>query len=237
MSGRHGDSTVADVMTSTVHVARADLPLQRASRLMSENGVGAVPVVDGRGHVIGLLSEADLLLRTEDGGSRKRLDISRHRAPASEHLATMVGDAMSGPVATIVPTASVGEAARLMRRRHVRHLPVVDADGRLRGIVSRSDLLRVFLRHDRDIARQIVTEVLPRASWRDGEPGDVRVETGVVRMRGRLERRTEALLIERLAASVEGVVDVRSELMWEWDDLSRGGICAKTLRTGSHLRL
>jgi CBS domain-containing protein len=187
---------------------------------MSENGVGALPVVDGRGHVMGLLSEADLFLRTEDSdGSRKRPSIWRHPAAAPGHPATAVGDAMSVPVVTIVPTASVGEAARLMRHRHVRHLPVVDADGRLRGIVSRGDLLRVFLRPDRDIIRQIVTEVLPQASWLEGEPPDVRIERGVVWLRGGLERRTDALLIERLAASVEGVVDVRSELTWGVDDL------------------
>ena len=219
MSPRHRDSTVGDVMTSAVHVARADLPLQRAARLMSENGVGALPVVDGRGQVTGLLSEANLLLRTEDGhSSRKRSNIWWHPAAESGNRVTSVGDAMSVPAVTIVSTASVGEAARLMRHRHVRHLPVVD-DGRLRGIVSRGDLLRVFLRQDRDIIRQIVTEVLPRASWQEGEPPDVRVERGVVWLRGGLERRTEALLIERLAASVEGVADVSSELTWEWDDL------------------
>jgi CBS domain-containing protein len=220
MSARRRDSTVADVMTSTVHVARPDLSLQRAALLMSENGVGALPVVDWRGHVMGLLSEADLLLRTEDGdGSRKRTNIWRHAPRGSGHPATTVGDAMSVPVVTIVPTASVGEAARLMRHRHVRHLPVVDADGRLRGIVSRGDLLRVFLRADRDIIRHIVAEVLPRASWLEGESPDVRIERGVVWLRGGLERRTDALLIERLAASLEGVVEVRSELTWEVDNL------------------
>src|SRR5256885_14624013 len=100
MSGRRRDSTVADVMTSTVHVARADLPLQRAARLMSENGVGALPVVDGRGHVKGLLSEADLLAKD---GSSKRSNIWRHPAEAPGHRATAVGDAMSVPVVTIVP--------------------------------------------------------------------------------------------------------------------------------------
>jgi osmotically-inducible protein OsmY len=77
----------------------------------------------------------------------------------------------------------------------------------------------VFLRHDHDITRQIVTEVLPRASWLEREAADVRIEAGVVRLRGGLERRSAALLIERLAASVDGVVDVSSELTWEWDDL------------------
>ncbi len=219
MSGPHRLSTVADVMTSTVHVARADLPLQTAARLMSENGVGALPVVDVRGHVIGLLSESDLLLRAENrNGSGRQSSSWRHSTPASRHAST-VGDAMSTPVVTISPTASVGEAARLMRGQQVRHLPVVDADRWLRGIISRGDLLRVFLRHDHDITRQIVTEVLPRASWLEREAADVRIEAGVVRLRGGLEQRTAALLIERLAASVDGVVAVSSELTWEWDDL------------------
>ena len=140
MSGRHRDSTVADVMTSTVHVARADLPLQRAARLMRENGVGALPVVDGRGHVKGLLSEADLLLGAENQDrSRKRTSTWRRPRPALRQGAT-VEDAMSAPAVTITPTTPVREAAKLMRDRNVRHIPVVDADGRLRGIVSRVDL-------------------------------------------------------------------------------------------------
>jgi CBS domain-containing protein len=222
MVDRHRVSAVADVMTSAVHVAAAELPLQTAARLMSENGVGALPVIDGPGHVIGLLSEADLSMGVENGdGSRRRRGAWRHPALASAPEAATVRDAMSAPVVTILPTASIGEAAQLMRRRHVRHLPVVDADGRLRGIVSRGDLLRVFLRPDRDIARQIITEVLPRASWLDGEPGDVRVEAGLVRLRGAVERHSEAFLIERLATGVNGVVAVSSELRWESDDLPR----------------
>jgi CBS domain-containing protein len=214
MSGRHRASAVADVMTSTVHVAGADLPLLAPAPLMTANGEGALPVMDGARPCDRAAVGGGSLARSREPGPVKKAN--EYLAPSATRVEAR-NDGGGRHVRTSRhshPTTPVREAAKLMRDRQVRHLPVVDADGRLRGIVSRADLLRVFLRHDRDIIRQIVAEVLPRASWLESGHGDVRVDAGVVRLRGGLERRSQALLIERLANGVEGVVDVRSELRW-----------------------
>ena len=117
---------------------------------------------------------------------------------------------MTAPAITIRPDATIAAAARLMNAHHVRFLPVADAEGRLVGIVSRRDLLSVFLRPDAEIARQvseIFADILP-----GGSAGiQVAVRNGVVTLTGQTELVAEEDLIPtavRLAWDVEGIVDV-----------------------------
>jgi len=117
---------------------------------------------------------------------------------------------MTSPAITIRPDATIAAAARLMNAHRVRFLPVVDSDGKLLGIVSRRDLLSVFLRPDAEIGRLvsgIFDDLLP-----GGAAGlKVAVRNGVVTLTGENELAAEEGLIPlatRLAWDVEGVVDV-----------------------------
>lgn len=111
---------------------------------------------------------------------------------------------------TVHADAAVAEAARIMARRHVKRLPVVDRVGMLQGVVSRGDLLKVFLRPDEEIADEIVHTVLTRLPVTT--PLSVTVTDGVATLEGAAARRTYLPIVARAVRAVEGVVDVRLEL-------------------------
>ncbi|WP_326638802.1 CBS domain-containing protein [Nonomuraea fuscirosea] len=125
---------------------------------------------------------------------------------------------MTTPAVTVSPKASAVAAARLMDGHGVKRLAVVDHDGRLVGIVSRRDLVKLFLRGDEAIAAEVRDDVLDRSLWVD--TGDVRVDVrqGVVTLSGRMERRTEAAIAVRMVGRVNGVVGVGDRLTWKTDD-------------------
>jgi CBS domain-containing protein len=114
--------------------------------------------------------------------------------------------------------ATLAEAARLMHKRGVKRLPVVDAAGRLVGIVSRHDLLKAFLRGDDSIRREICEDVLENALWIEPDSVEVTVRDGVVTLVGELETRSLVGLVDRLVGAVEGVVAVDPRLAFRFDD-------------------
>lgn len=125
---------------------------------------------------------------------------------------------MTAPPVTTYPGASLPAAARLMDREQVKRLPVLDDLGRLAGIVTRGDLLRVHLRTDAEIREDVVQEVLRRVlAIRDGLV-TVRVRDGEVTLDGRLDRRTAVELAGRLAGQVSGVVRVTNTIAYDVDD-------------------
>jgi CBS domain-containing protein len=138
--------TVEDVMTIEVVSVRPDASFQVVADLLLSRGISAVPVVDADSRVLGVVSEADLLAKLEfvDGDDERPPD------PAARHkiAATVASELMSAPAVTIGDAASVVEAAKLLESAGVKRLPVVDDSGRLVGIVSRHDLLRVFRHSD-----------------------------------------------------------------------------------------
>jgi CBS-domain-containing membrane protein len=125
---------------------------------------------------------------------------------------------MTVPAITIRPDVSIAEAARLMDAEGVKRLPVVGDDGRLIGIVTRGDLLRMYVRPDEAIRREVHTEVLGRVLCLEPEVVDVSVERGVVTLRGTVDRRSTAAIAVRLVHAVAGVVDVADELDFDYDD-------------------
>lgn len=212
--------TVADVMTREVVVAHPRTPFKEIVRRMHEARVSALPVLDDEGRLVGIVSEADLILKEdpeldESGG----LFEGRHRRVDRQKAAGLfAAELMTAPVVTIPPSASLGEAARLMHRKNVKRLPVVDETGRLVGILARSDLLTVFLRPDAEIEREVREDVIRRTLWIDPDTVTVTVRDGVVRLEGQLERRSLIPVLERLVASVDGVVGVEHTLTYEVDD-------------------
>lgn len=201
--------TVSDVMTHTVVAIGSEAPFKQIVELLGQWKVSAVPVLAGEGRVVGMVSEADLLAKEEFRGSAHGPGEgdSAHRAKAG---AVTAGELMSSPAVTVHADAPLAETARIMARRHVKRLPVVDGVGLLQGIVSRGDLLKVFLRPDEEIAGEIRNSVLGRLQ----STGSLTVEVtdGVVTLGGSLPDRTLVPVAARALRAVEGVVDVRLDL-------------------------
>ncbi|MFF5497403.1 CBS domain-containing protein [Streptomyces aquilus] len=199
--------TVSDVMTHTVVAVGRDAPFKEIVGLIDQWKVSALPVLEGEGRVVGVVSEADLLAKEGvKGGGEQAFDLAG-RAKAEGLTA---GELMSAPAITVHADASVAEAARIMARRHVKRLPVVDAIGMLQGVVSRSDLLKVFLRPDEEIADEIVHSVLTKLPVTT--PLSVTVSDGVATLEGSAAERAYLPILARAVQAVEGVVDVRMEL-------------------------
>jgi CBS domain-containing protein len=208
-------------MTSTVVAVRERADYKEIVDALAEYGVSAVPVLDEDDRVVGLVSEADLLPKVEFAGDDLRVRLferSRRRTARAKAAGDTAAELMSSPAVTIIPDASIVQAARLMETERVKRLPVVGDEGRLAGIVTRRDLLRVYLRPDAAIAKDVMTDVFGEATGI--RPAEVRVEVadGVVKLLGTVERRTAAQLGVRLARAVTGVVDVVDELTYRHDD-------------------
>ncbi|MBD0688231.1 CBS domain-containing protein [Streptomyces sp. CBMA123] len=205
---------VGELMTPAVVHVRPDTGFKEIVRLLAEHDITAVPVLDQEDRPLGLVSEADLLLNEaaqEDPAGLLLTPDLPPRERARSRATTAVG-LMTTPAVCARPEWTVVEAARLMQSERVKRLPVVDEAGRLVGIVSRSDLLRVFLRHDAAIREEIRAEVLRRVLGIDPDTVDVRVQDGRVTLTGALGHGGQAAVVERLCRSVDGVVDVASHL-------------------------
>jgi CBS domain-containing protein len=219
---------VEDVMTSDVVAVREDTPYREIVDTLNDRRVSAVPVVDEFGQVTGVVSEADLLHKIELSGAEgeRRIFAGRRRRSAQQKAAGAVArDLMSTPAITVRPGTPVVAAAKLMDDERVKRLPVTDNAGRLTGIVSRADLLRVYLRPDAEIEHEVVEEVLHRTLWVDPATVQATVHGGVVTLSGRADRRSTAELAVQLTRAVAGVVDVEDRLGFELDDrrLSEAG--------------
>ncbi|HET7244689.1 MAG TPA: CBS domain-containing protein [Streptosporangiaceae bacterium] len=199
-------SRVRDVMTTSVVTVDRITPYKEIAGLLAKHRISGVPVLTMGRHVAGVVSEGDLLAaRVQNAGGRWRWLTGR-----KEHRALVASQLMTSPAITIHPDASLATAAGLMSTHHLRRLPVVDPDGKLLGIVSRRDLLSVFLRPDAEIGhqvREILTEVLP------GAPSgvEVAVHNGVVTLAGEPKLAADSDLVQvvvRLTRDVDGVVDV-----------------------------
>ncbi|WP_338676464.1 CBS domain-containing protein [Streptomyces sp. SCSIO 30461] len=205
--------TVGDVMTRTVVAVERDARFKEIVGAMKQWNVTAVPVVEGEGRVAGVVSEADLLPKEEFHDTEPELiDQMRHPDDAAKAGAVRAGDLMTTPAITIRADATLPQAARIMARQRIKRLPVVDADGTLQGILSRADLLKVFLRPDDDLAAEVRREVIDRLFTVSRHGVRVDVTDGVVTLTGTVRDATLVPVAERLARAVEGVVEVNCRL-------------------------
>lgn len=227
---------VRDVMTREVASVNGSTPFRDIAEVLIAHEVSAVPVVDGEGHVIGVVSEADLLRKEEFREqyyresyrppllARLRNLAARPGAGAEEKaLGETAAELMTAPAITTRPYTSVVSAARLMAEHGVKRLPVVDDEGRLEGVVSRHDLVKVFAQSDDEIAQEIREEILDDALWADTSGVEVRVRDGVVTLSGTVPRAADARILVRMVERVNGVLDVIDTLTWqEGDDTDAG---------------
>lgn len=212
---------VRDVMTRSVVTARPDMSYREVADLLVNRMISAVPVVDDQGHVIGVLSEADLLPKIEYADRLPHHPLAMRRM---SHLrrrtgGTLATDAMTKPAVTIGQEASLVDAARRLDAARVKRLPVIDEDGRLVGIVSRRDLVRLYTRPDPELRGEILDAIC--AAFGTEVVGlDVQVRAGTATLSGSVARSHDAQLAEDLTRSVPGVVSVVNKLSFEIDNLA-----------------
>ncbi len=204
---------VDDVMSRNVVTVEPDDSLHHAAELMSEHRVSGLPVV-AAGRLVGVLTESDFLRLSTGKGRRRWLD-AVFGARDYPESATEVGDMMTPNPVTVAPDRRLRDAARIMIDANVKRLPVVDAEGVLRGIISRADIMKSYARSDEAVAEEIhdaLHEYIVRGV-------EVEVNDGVVTLDGRVALRTGARLAEELVRRVDGVVSVNNRLGWEADEL------------------
>ena len=198
--------TVGQVMTADVIQVRRTTPFKELVRLLDHHRIGGLPVVDEDDKVVGVLSGTDLV----------RAQASR---PGEDPAGAVTAqDLMSTPAVTVHPEQTVPDAARLMERRGVERLPVIDEEDRLIGIATRRDLLRVFLRTDDGIGRQVAEEVLVGRLGLGPSDVSVSVRDGVVALDGRVELRSLVPEAVHAVWRLEGVVGVVNGLTFDVDD-------------------
>jgi CBS-domain-containing membrane protein len=219
---------VEDVMTTDVAAVRVGTRFRTIAELLDTRNVSAVPVVDDTNRVIGVVSEADLLHKEEFKQryagehyrptlrARLRDGLGPGGATRTKAAATTAGQLMSSPAVTVHASSPVVMAARLMEHHGVKRLPVVDDSGYLVGMVSRCDLLRVFVRRDADLERSVSQEIVALV-LADPKAVQVSVRDGVVTLGGRLPGREQAERIVRLTENLDGVIDVIHHLTWSGD--------------------
>ncbi len=215
---------VRDVMTTSVVSVGPSTPLKQVAQLLVDHRISGVPVVDVDGAVLGLVTEADFLVKEQGDATipQPRFawllgDSPQSRAQLAKFAATNAGEAMTTPAITTDPGRTISEAARLMSERRVNRLPVVE-NGKLVGIVTRADIVRVYVRSDTELTQTIRQDVPLRALWLDPALFAVEVHDGRVSISGGVGRRSTAEMAERFIRMVPGVVEVDADISWSMDD-------------------
>jgi CBS domain-containing protein len=204
---------VRDVMTTRVVAVTPSTPFRDVAELMLHHEIGAIPVIDDAGGLIGLISEADLITKQAYGDRRRRMmggvpGVAEHEARGmTRSRARTAREMMSAPVETALPGDTLRDVARRMVENRLRQLVVVDGARRMVGIVSRRDLLRAFDRSDDEIAAEVRTD-LARSEHLDDGDVSVTVDSSVVTLDGWIRDLADVPAICRLAWLVPGVVDV-----------------------------
>ncbi len=214
---------IESVMTTEVVTARPSTPFRELVDLLQRKRISALPVVDQDDRLVGIVSEADLLVKQgypHGGDDVGVVHALRHRERLGKAAGICALDVMTRQVVSVPVGTEVAAAARLMIRLGIKRLPVVDGQGRLAGIVTRGDLLKVFLRPDQAISWEVAHEIV---QGRIGIPrGAVAVQTrnGMVSLTGQVERRSQVTELVRQVQAVHGVVSVDARLTWNVDDVT-----------------
>ncbi|WCD84763.1 Inosine-5'-monophosphate dehydrogenase [Streptomyces xanthophaeus] len=202
---------VADLMTDEVVSVAPGTAFKDVAKLLAQYDISGVPVLDDEDRVVGVVSQTDLLARTVPGPHAPE-----HGTTAADPLTA--GDVMSAPAVSVRADETAADAARLMTRRGIERLPVVDVEDRLVGIVTRRDLLRMFLRPDSEIRRRVTDEVLTDVLGVPAGDVDVHVVDGIITLDGQVERRSQLPALLSLVEHIDGAVAVASRVTARTDD-------------------
>jgi CBS domain-containing protein len=201
--------TVRQVMTRGLITAGEKTPFKELIQLMHGHSISALPVVDAKQQLVGLVSETDLLVKEQHAGGE--LQGPHWLIEADRVNALEAKDVMTWPALTVNGDASIAKAARIMREFGVRHLMVV-SKGRPVGIVSRADLLTVFLRPDSEIKQHVLYGVADEMLSIDPAQIEVEVRDGVVTLSGELSDKASRDLLVSISKRIPGVVGVHSRI-------------------------
>jgi len=207
--------TVSAVMTADPITVSTQTPFKDIAELLTGNGISAVGVLDKTGALVGVVSEADLLPHLwEDRKPRWR-----DRLLARKANACVAEDLMTSPAVTIKADATFAAAAAEFAHNGVRRLFVL-RNGKVAGVLSRRDLVRVFTRDDAELEREISDRVLREQLNLGPDRVRVAVRSGIVTVCGRVERRSDIDPVTRLIQELSGVVEVRNRLDYVWNDVA-----------------
>ncbi|MFI8100818.1 CBS domain-containing protein [Streptomyces sp. NPDC086023] len=221
---------VAELMTGEVVSVVPATPFKDVAKLLVQHDITGVPVLDEEDRVLGVVSQTDLLAQTappagaeeDPAGLRQLPGRPGPRAVAPGRAAVpsrgTAGEVMSAPAVTVHADEPAADAARLMARRGVERLPVVDVEDRIVGIVTRRDLLRLFLRPDEEIRHRVEHDVLAGVLGAPADSVEVHVVDGIVTLSGRLDRTSQLPVLQNLVERLDGVVAVASRVTARTDD-------------------
>lgn len=210
---------IRNLMTTEVATIEKSASLKEAARILIERRISGLPVVDEHGDLVGIVTEGDVLHQET---LRHPATTLKSFLQGAEERALSVEQAMTKKVKTIGDEADHTEAARLMETSGVKRLPVTNSDGRLVGILSRSDILKVFARGDSEISQEIRSEVIERILWLEPASLTVDVADGVVTLEGTVPTKSDSRILEEMTRRIDGVVSVSAErLRHEMDDTKR----------------
>ena len=208
-------TSVKEIMTTQVVAVKLGASFKEMAAALRENRISAFPVIDDEGKVIGVVSEADMLAKEVLNADHAGTIIAMlHRREQGKADGLTARDLMTHPAVTVTPDDSVEQAARLMYTLQVKRLPVIDHDGRLVGIVSRTDVLAVYDRPDSEIRQEIIDNVIVLGFLRDPDQFTVEVQAGVVTLTGDPESTSLGQDLVRKIRHVQGVVAVRDRLSY-----------------------
>jgi len=219
----------SEVMTRNVVTVGRGTPVAKAIRVMLDNHVSGLPVLDDDGKLAGILTEGDLLRRGETGTERHRprwLEVLMGPGRmAGEYVRThgrRVGGIMTQNVVSVTPDTTLDEIVHLMERRRIKRVPVMDGDA-LVGVVSRADLLGALAsvlekqpggtQSDDEILEKIHAE-LAKVAWVPREGLSITVKNGVVDLNGVILEEKEREALRVVAENVAGVKAVEDHLVW-----------------------
>ena len=212
---------IRDVMTTDVVVAKPDTPFPDLVDLLITNDVSGIPIVDGDGSLVGIVTEADLVSKQAFGGRRRRpLEViadlvsggeTAWAVKAKAHLASQL--MTSSKLVTAAPAEDIRVAARRLIESDVKRLPVVESGGRLAGIVSRTDLLRALHRTDEELRRAVAEAFADPLRSPEHTEVDIDVHEGIVSLAGTADYPADVSVLTAVVWSISGVVDVNNEVM------------------------
>jgi len=220
-------------MTKPVISVTAETTIAEAARLMLQHRISGLPVIDAKGSAVGIVTEGDLLRRSELGTERHRprwvellLGPGRLASDYVDAHARTVGDVMTNELVSVPPQARLPEVVQIMEKRHVKRVPVIE-NGILVGIVSRANLVRALVHTltrtaaadaaatatDSEIRERILAEI-GKEPWGPRFSVDVSVENGIVELHGSITDERERAALQVVAKNTPGVKDVRDRIVW-----------------------
>lgn len=221
--------SAADIMTRQLITVTSQTTIKDAARLLLQYGISGLPVLNSNGELVGILSEGDLLRRTEIGTERHHsrwrelLGNRQHQADDYARAHTQrVAEAMTLGAVSTTPVASLTEIVSLMEANHIKRLPVID-DGKLVGIITRADLLRALVRElptafdenvDDELIRRSVRTQIDQQSWTPRACIRVGVHEGIVALAGTIRHEAERRALRVLVENVPGVRGVLDHMVW-----------------------